>query len=388
MLMTLPPCKIAVVIPKYGLVGGAEGFAAQLTERIALNPRYEIHVFANEWVKYSDRVTFHKVPRISFPKFLTTISFAWFAGRMIAKMGFDLVHAQDRIFSADIFTMHGIPHRLWVREVRKKHLNLYDFATDWVERRIVEGGRCRQFLAVSGLAKEKFRQAYGTAEPEKIQVIHPGVDAARFRKLDRELCRSEIRGFYGIGAHEVVVLFVSMNFHIKGLDRLIRALALLKSERPHEKFKLLIVGKGNPREYAVLAKKLNVSENIIFAGVMEKETLDRTYLACDIFSILSRFDTFGMVVLEAMSASLPVIISNSAGAKDLVRDGVNGFIVDGEADAAVVSGKIGMLFHSGKRLQMGQQARATALACTWEAAAKRIEDIYDTLLSNRQRVPT
>ncbi|MBI4738320.1 glycosyltransferase family 4 protein, partial [Candidatus Woesearchaeota archaeon] len=107
------------------------------------------------------------------------------------------------------------------------------------------------------------------------------------------------------------------------------------------------------------------------------------YLAGDIFSILSRFDTFGMVVLEAMAASLPVVISDSVGAKDLVRDGVNGFVVDGEAEAAEISGKIGLLFNRERRLQMGKHAHAAALACTWEAAAKRVEDIYETLLSNR-----
>jgi len=45
--------KIAIAIPKYGLVGGAEYFVAELTKRIALNPRYEIHVFANRWIPNS-----------------------------------------------------------------------------------------------------------------------------------------------------------------------------------------------------------------------------------------------------------------------------------------------------------------------------------------------
>lgn len=387
MTVTSPPRKIAVVIPKYGLVGGAEGFAVEMTERIALNPRYDVHVFANRWTSCSERVTFHRVPLISFPKFLTTISFSWFAGRMITKMGFDLVHAQDRIFSADIFTMHGIPHRLWVREIRKKNMSLYDYATDWVERSIVERSGCRQFLAVSGLVKEKFLQVYRTTEPERIQVVHPGVDAARFQRLDRGLCRREIREHYGIAADDIIILFVSMNFHIKGLDRLIEALAVLKSKRPGEKFKLLIVGKGTSRKYATLARKLNIAEHIVFAGVMTKEKLERTYLAGDIFSILSRFDTFGMVVLEAMAASLPVIISNSVGAKDLVRDGVNGFIVNGEADAAAISGKLDLLLDRERRLQMGQHARTTALACTWEAAARRTEGLYDETIAAKHEAP-
>lgn len=371
--------KIAVAIPKYGLIGGAEQFVTELTERIALNGRYDVHVFANKWAVHSDRITFHKVPLITFPKFLTTISFAWFAGHLISKMHFDLVHAHDRLFAADIFTMHGIPHRFWVRKIRQKRMSLYDYATDWVERHLVESGRCRQFFAVSELVKEKFLQAYGTAKSDSIQVIHPGVDAARFQKLDREGCRHDIRQAYGIGAEDTVILFVSMNFGIKGLDTLLRSLAEVKSTHPEEKCKLLIVGKGNIRKYTTLARKLDIADRIIFAGVMEKERLTRAYMASDIFSILSRFDTFGLVVLEAMAASLPVIVSDCVGAKDLVRENVNGFIVSGKADAAEIGRNIALLFNREKRQLMGVQARATALACTWEAAGEKIEAFYEAL---------
>ena len=101
--MILNARKIAVVIPKHGLVGGAERFAYELTERLSLNEKYEFHVFANRWQSDSGRKTFHKVPIIRFPRFLTTISFAWFVNRKISKMNFDLVHTHDRIFDADIF---------------------------------------------------------------------------------------------------------------------------------------------------------------------------------------------------------------------------------------------------------------------------------------------
>ncbi|MEK6534691.1 MAG: glycosyltransferase, partial [Thermodesulfobacteriota bacterium] len=97
-----------MVIPKYGLVGGAEGFAAELTERIAADPRFEVHVFANRWADSAGRIVFHPIPIVRFPKFLTTTSFAWFAGRGISAAGpFDLIHTHDRIFRADLYTMHG-----------------------------------------------------------------------------------------------------------------------------------------------------------------------------------------------------------------------------------------------------------------------------------------
>src|SRR5574340_1786111 len=118
--------KIAVVIPKYGLIGGAEGFVAELTERIALDPRFEVHVFAHRWDGHSCPITFHHIPVIPFPKFLTTISFAYFFRKETALLDFDIIHAHERIFAADVFTMHGVPHRFWTSNVRQKRtLSLY-----------------------------------------------------------------------------------------------------------------------------------------------------------------------------------------------------------------------------------------------------------------------
>ena len=59
------------------------------------------------------------------------------------------------------------------------------------------------------------------------------------------------------------------------------------------------------------------------------------YLAADVSIVLSAFDTFGMVVLEAMAAGLPVIVSPSVGAKDLMAEGVNGYILPSPQDVEV-----------------------------------------------------
>ena len=151
--------KIAVVIPRFGLVGGAENFVAELTSRIAADPRYDVHVFANRWSEPPPGVSCHRVPMIRFPRTLTTPSFAWFANRAVAGERFDLVHTHDRIYEADLFTMHGIPHRIWVRDVRKKRLSLFDRATIGVEERLAMSPRCRLFLAVSSITREQFLRA-------------------------------------------------------------------------------------------------------------------------------------------------------------------------------------------------------------------------------------
>ena len=188
--------KIAVVIPKFGLVGGAENFASELATRIAADPRYDVHVFANRWREEAPGITFHRVPIVRFPRSLTTPSFAWFANRAIAQEGVDLIHTHERIFEADLFTMHGIPHRLWVRDVRKKRMSLFDRSTSRVEDSLARNPRCRRFLAVSTITKEKFLAEY--PEDAGILIVPPGTDVGRFARLNREKCRQEVRRSLGL----------------------------------------------------------------------------------------------------------------------------------------------------------------------------------------------
>ena len=63
-------------------------------------------------------------------------------------MDFGLVHTHERIFEADIYTMHGTPQRFWIHEVRKKHMSLHDHATEWVEKFLIKNMRCKKFLSV------------------------------------------------------------------------------------------------------------------------------------------------------------------------------------------------------------------------------------------------
>ena len=376
--MFLNTKKIAIVIPKYGLVGGAERFAYELTERLAVNGEYDIHVFANRWQSGSDRITFHKIPIIRFPRFLTTISFAWFANRKISKMNFDLIHTHDRIFDADIFTMHGIPHRIWINDVRRKSMSLFDRATSWVEKCLVNNTRRQTILPVSTLTQEKLIQEYKVS-PEKVKVIHPGVDIENFQTLDREYCRTEMREYFGIHRDDIVLLFVSMNFEIKGLDYVIAAVGKAKASYPSHNLKLLVVGKGDYKKYSTLAQRAGIESNVIFAGV-QKENLKKIYMASDIFMMLSRFDTFGMTVLEAMAASLPVIISSNVGAKDLVIDGRNGFIIEDTNNADMVCDRISYMLGKGTQMEMGKEAYIAALSNSWSAVARNVENIYGEML--------
>jgi UDP-glucose:(heptosyl)LPS alpha-1,3-glucosyltransferase len=377
--------KIAVVVPKYGLIGGGERFASEVTERLAANNNeLDIHVFANRWVASSNRITFHKLPIVKFPRFLGPLIFAWLVKRKISSMNFDLVHTHHWIFHADIYSAHGVPHLGWVKNVRKRTPSLYDRAVIYIERSLMVESASSHFLPVSSIAMQAFREEYKTL-PGKWQIVHPGVDVDRFSTPDRAACREEIRTRYGIGASDLLLLFVGMNFEVKGLDIIIAALAKARAIRPEAKIRLLVVGRGDEKKYGKLAESFGIGEAVVFAGA-QHEGLERFYRAADIFTLFSAFDTFGMVVLEAMAAGLPVIVSPNVGAKDLVEEGVNGFVLQDFRNVDAAAERILQLMNVERRKAMGDAAQLEAGKHTWERLAQQLNEIYELHLNAKKVV--
>jgi glycosyltransferase involved in cell wall biosynthesis len=281
--------------------------------------------------------------------------------------------------------LHGLPHSTWVKEVRKKRINsFFDCGTIWVARKFVNNNKCRKYIAVSNLTKEKFLQEYPNVDSSKVSVIYPGVDIEKFTKLDRQICRYEVRQNLGIGMEEIVVIFVSMNYDIKGLDYLMMGLSKFKEKHPKEKFKLLIIGKSNSRKYISLAEKIGIQDNVLYTGTIPHDHIAKFYLASDIFSMPSRFDTFGLTVLEAMAASLPVIVSTNVGAKDIVKQGINGFIIDNAKHKDEIADAIELLWNNDVRMRMSIESFNTALNYRWEKAVGKYCNLYREIVIKNQ----
>ena len=174
-----------------------------------------------------------------------------------------------------------------------------------------------------------------------------------------------------------------MNFDIKGLDPLLVGLGKLKQLHPEQPFHLMVVGRDNLPKYGEEARKVGVSDHVTFAGEVSREDIDDIYAAGDLYAMLSKFDTFGMVVLEAMAKGLPVVISGNVGAKDLVREGVNGFIIENTRDAENVARVLYNALQEDILAPMSTAARQTALEYTWERSARQVADIYRKIIDRK-----
>jgi len=145
---------------------------------------------------------------------------------------------------------------------------------------------------------------------------------------------------------------------LKGIDAVIRSLRPVVARTPELTY--FVAGEGDDRpRLEALARECGVECKVIFTGrIADSELWDR-YASCDIFVLPSASEGFGMVFVEAMAFGKPVIASRTGAAPEIVTDGVNGFLVEGQ-DEAALSGRILQLAADPElRTRMGQAAQVT-----------------------------
>ncbi|NBV63484.1 MAG: glycosyltransferase family 1 protein [Planctomycetes bacterium] len=371
--------RIAVISQQYGTLGGGEIFAREVTERIARTGKFDMHVFSRKWESECREVTFHRVPMWGVPRQLIPTAFAWMASRMARRMGFDLVHAQSRVADADVFSVHWCPHAFWTRDILKRKPRWSDRLRMRLDEGMLRGAANRVYMPVSAFQQQIFQSEYG-ALPGEWRVVHPGVHLEAFAPEVLQPLRAPTRAALGLPADAMVILFVGMNFESKGLETIIRAVGLLKSRHPAGRAQVLVVGKGDESRFRRIAVEAGCADAITFAGA-HRDGLSRFHAAADVFAMPASFETFSMATLEAMAAGLPVVISDRMGVRDIVRNGVNGFVTDSIRPTEACASRLGELLDQQRRVSLGQAARNTVAEHGWDHVAKAVMDTYQRLLN-------
>lgn len=154
-----------------------------------------------------------------------------------------------------------------------------------------------------------------------------------------------------------IILYMSQVSERKGLDYLIRAFALLEGK--FDNIYLLIVGSGSFEVYCKkLAKELGVT-NIMFKGYISDSDIELYHNVCDVLVLPSIFlddypEPNGYVLYESMSVGKPLVVTNAVGAvPELVRDGVNGFVVKDRNTVELADALSKIFSDEGLRKKMG-----------------------------------
>ncbi len=228
---------------------------------------------------------------------------------------------------------------------------------------------CDHVVAPSVSVREELLRR-GVTRP--IDVIPTGIDVKSIGAGDGKAFRRR----HGIPPGAFVVGFVSRLAHEKNLEFLCDAVLRFLARAPKAWF--VVAGTG-PMEEELRARFASdpSKDRILLLGKQVGDDLAGLYRALDVFAFASHSETQGLVVAEAMAGGAPVVALRASGVADVVRDGVNGRLLEGEdveAFAAALEGirSLGML----SRAALRKRARSTAESLSDEACARKALALY------------
>jgi len=219
---------------------------------------------------------------------------------------------------------------------------------------------------------------------EKVCTIPPGVDLQLFQPRPKSVSRAEI----GIAPDEHVVLFVGRIDPIKGIDTLIDAAEIMLSASVEPKPTFLIVGGDLGADGVPVGPLAAVAESIALRGIADsfrlvgsqpQDLLPVFYGAADVVAVPSRYESFGLVAVEALVCARPVVASRVGGLRFTIDEGTTSFLVKPQSPQALAGALEKILSDEPLRTAMSATARSSVARYDWANVARQVKHVYRRL---------
>ncbi|WP_337176198.1 glycosyltransferase family 1 protein [Paludisphaera sp.] len=306
---------------------------------------------------------------------------------------YELVHAnffmsglvasevRRRVGAPFVVTFHALGR------VRRLHQGGADAFPE--ERLAIEGrvaSEADRVLAECPQDEEDLIAHYG-ADPARLTTVPCGFDPGEFSPTHRREARARL----GLPLDAPIVLQLGRMVPRKGVDNVIRALALVR--RAHGVPARLVVVGGESRDpdpaftpeigrLQAIARAEGVAASVRFVGGRGRDELRDYFGAADVFATTPWYEPFGITPLEAMACGVPVVGSAVGGIKSTVLDGETGFLVPPDDPPALADRLARVLTQPSLRDAMGRRAlRHVNARYTWKRVARSIAEVYEEVLS-------
>lgn len=318
--------KIAIIHQKYNAFGGGALVLSDIINFYAKNPENQVTVIVRHWKgNLQPNIKVVYLDGFYFGAILRDELFARSVKRYLAKYDFDVVISDQKIDGIDIYIAGGGVHKTYLNQRRlsggilsyiSTYLRLFNYYTLYSEAKLFNSSKLKQVICVSDLVRQDIISNY-PIDANKLTVVYNGINVSNFRRdLNKRL---QVRQSLGL-KDKFTLVFVGSGYERKGLYQVIRALKSLPN------ICVLILGKDNKTNiYRKYAKNLGVFEQCYFLGA--KSPIVDYYSAGDAFILPSSYEPFGLVYVEALANGMPVLVSDMAGAAEIIQAGKHGYVV-------------------------------------------------------------
>ncbi|EFO79233.1 glycosyl transferase group 1 [Oscillochloris trichoides DG-6] len=259
-----------------------------------------------------------------------------------------------------------------------------------IERKLMH--EANAVVAATSLDRAQMVWNYA-ANPERIRIVPCGVDLQRFQPQ----VQTEARTRLGLALDEEILLCVGRMEPLKGMDALIRALALLAQQEPAQRARrrVLLVGgetedqpaawNSEQRRLDTLRHQLGIADRVTFLGAQPQELLPDYFAAANVVAVPSHYESFGMAALEALACGALVIASNVGGLALTIEDGHSGLFIPVDDHVALATQISRVLGDPELAQTLRNGARQRANEYGWPSIARRISGLYHELVEEKSR---
>jgi len=330
-----PPLKLVLTHVKHAATGGTERVLDHLATRWSA-AGHEVTVLCRTFDDAAAARTGARFVRLHSPTLGAAhrhIVFGRDVARWLARErgNHDAVLGLGRTWTQDVLRLGGGCHATFVEalaplaRLRPKHRLLLS-----LERRVLSPSSARLFVANAVMVRDDVCARYGLP-PERVRVVHNGVDLERFHPARRAVEGARVRTALGLPPDAPVVLFLGTGFARKGLGRVLRAFPAVRRAVPGAV--LVVVGHDTRQAaYEAEAARLGLADATHFAG--RRVDAEAWFAAGDCYVLPTAYDPFANSTLEALAAGLPVVTTRTNGGHELIDAGVQGSVLADADDAA------------------------------------------------------
>ncbi len=318
------------------------------------------------------------------------------AGQYARERGFDVVHSISPCPSADVYQPRGgtVPEMLernralrsrsvqrglkWLTQrANRKYALLHD-----LERRTLHHDPPPWVIAISEYVARQLTRHYAF-DDDRVARIFNGVDPDLTPDPERLRARQEIRRQFDVGTDDVMALCVAHNFKLKGVPRLVDAIARVRAQAGEDAPRVvaMIVGRDDPTGLAPQVSRHDLESDIIFTGPTQR--IRAFFHAADVLVHPTYYDPCSRVVLEALASGLPVITTRFNGAAERITEGREGYVIDTPDDVETLASCIMKLTDASHRKDCARHAVQAVEGISMRDHAANVMTLYERIRSER-----